>query len=427
MSSKSRTLRTESTPFRVLTACVPFFLGTYVFLNPFPHTTSLKEICYYSAVFLALVLWVTGRRTLVFKTPLTLPLGLFVFWAFLSIFFALDKSNSLHDFRAHLLKYVVLYFIMVTYYNTRGRLMALAWIVIGSGVLFSSGGLIRYYFVSDHAFNDRFGMGLFNEIPTNLIGVTTIFCMILAVHKAFLEDQLGWKAGAVLCVFPLLAVTIMTQSKATWIAAAVSLVVSLLRRKIALMICLFAILGVFFGTPLKGRILNGVAGSSFEERMKVALISLEVLKEYPIIGIGYGMEAYGKSLDLGAYRKRIPEAYRSGAIYNDPHNMITSVAVRLGIVGLGLFLYIAYRLLKMCWISAWRGKDEFISSWGLSGAAGLIGYGIIGLSEPIFSHVHEVVLCTIVAMISIVTSLRNEDRKRRLALNLQKRRELGKG
>jgi O-antigen ligase len=216
----------------------------------------------------------------------------------------------------------------------------------------------------------------------------------------------------------------MTLSKATWIAVVVGLVVSLLRRKIALMICLVAILGVILGTPLKGRILNGAAQPSFEERTKIALITLEVLKEYPIIGIGYGMEAYSKSLDLEAYRKRIPEAYRSGIIYKDPHNMITSVAVRLGVVGLGLFLFIAYRLLKMCWISAWSGKDEFISSWGLSGAAGLIGYGIIGLSEPIFSHTHEVVLCTIVAMITIVTSLHNEDRKRRLGLNLEKRREL---
>jgi hypothetical protein len=105
---------------------VPLLLGVYIFLNPFPYTTSVKEFCYYAAVAFALVLWVTGRRTLVFKTPLTLPLGLFVFWALLSIFFALDKSNSLHDFRAHLLKYVILYFIMVTYYNTRGCLMALA-------------------------------------------------------------------------------------------------------------------------------------------------------------------------------------------------------------------------------------------------------------------------------------------------------------
>jgi len=161
--------------------------------------------------------------------------------------------------------------------------------------------------------------------------------------------------------------------------------------------------------------------------MKVGLITLEVLKDYPIIGIGYGMEAYSKSLDLSVYRKRIPEAYRSGIIYEDPHNMISSVAVRLGVVGLGLFLFIAYRLLKMCWISAWSVKDEFIRSWGLSGGAGLIAYGIIGVSEPIFSHTHEVVLCILVAMINIVASLRNEDREKAPAFNLEKHSQLEKG
>jgi len=177
---------------------VPVLLGIYIFLNPFPHTTAVKEFCYYGAVALALALWVTTNRALVFKTPLTFPLGLFVFWAFLSIFFAFDKSNSLHDFRAHLLKYVVLYFIMVTYYNTRERLSILAWTLIGSGALFSSCGLIWYYFVLDHSFDAKFGIGIFSEIPPNLIGVTTIFCVILAVHKAFFGGQAvleGWRCA----------------------------------------------------------------------------------------------------------------------------------------------------------------------------------------------------------------------------------------
>ena len=388
---------------------VPVLLGIFIFLNPFPHTTAVKEFCYYSAVALALILWVTGRRVIVYKTPLTIPLGLFVFWAFLGIFFALDKSNSLHDFRAHLLKYFILYFMIVTYYNTRVRLKALAWIVIVSGVLFSIYGLMWHYFVLDYGFSDRFGQDLFSEIPLNLIGVTTIFCIILALNKFFLEEHLWRKAGAAVCVFPPLIVTIMTQSKATWIAILVSLVVLLFKRKIVLTICVFTILVVIFGSPLKQRIFEESSVKlSFKLRLKAALIALEIVKDYPVIGIGYGMKTYGQSLDLSAYRKRIPEVYRGGENWEDPHNMVSSVVVRLGIVGFGIFLYMAYRLLIMCWITACRGKDKFIVNWGFCGAAVLIAYGIIGLCEPIFSHVHEVVLCTLVAMISIVMSLHNQ-------------------
>jgi O-antigen ligase len=298
--------------------------------------------------------------------------------------------------------------------------MVLAWIVIASGALFSAWGLIWRYFVLDFGFNDRFGLNLFAEIRMNLVGVTTIFCMTLAVHKVFWEDHLYCRSAAALCVFPLLMVTIMTQSKATWIATIASLVVLLFRKKLVLIICLFAILGIMFSTPMKERIYKEGFIISFKERIRVAFMSLEVLKDYPIIGIGYGMQTYSQSLDLNAYRKRIPEAYQFGIIYTDPHNMITSVAVRLGIVGLGLFLYITYRLVIMFWISAWRGQDEFIRSWGLCGAAVLTGYGIVGLNEPVFSHVHEVVLCTIVAMINIVTRIYNEDRQKELPLNYEK-------
>ena len=75
--------------------------------------------------------------------------------------------------------------------------------------------------------------------------------------------------------------------------------------------------------------------------------TFEIIKDYPITGIGFGMETYGTTVDLKAYYEKVPKKFRENIIYNDPHNMYFDIAVRLGIVGFVLFLNIILVFFKM--------------------------------------------------------------------------------
>jgi len=119
-------------------------IGSFIFLSPFPRITSIKEICFYAAVFFTFVLALDKKSDLSFKTPLSLPFALFVFWAFIGLFFSLDKGNSLHDFFSHLLKYIMLYFILVNFFDSKKGVVHLSWIVVISASLFSIIGLVYY-------------------------------------------------------------------------------------------------------------------------------------------------------------------------------------------------------------------------------------------------------------------------------------------
>ena len=99
-----------------------------------------------------------------------------------------------------------------------------------------------------------------------------------------------------------------------------------------------------------------------------------------------------------------------GAILSYPHNMLLSIAVRLGLVGLVLFLYIIFVFGKMCLKSIKEGKDAFIKSWGYCIGSAFVGFFIIGIFEPCFSHLQETVLFTIFSMIAILWRL-NETSK----------------
>jgi hypothetical protein len=161
--------------FKVLNLSVPVLMGIFIFFNPFPHTTSIKEICFYGAVIIVLILICFKKIDFSLKSPLTLPFALFIAWVFIGLFFALDKGNSLHDFRAHLLKYLAIYYILVNFFNSRKRLIILSWIIIISVTIFSIGGLTYFYVILKNPISTRFGFSQMMNI--DLIGFVTIFAM----------------------------------------------------------------------------------------------------------------------------------------------------------------------------------------------------------------------------------------------------------
>ena len=75
----------------------------------------------------------------------------------------------------------------------------------------------------------------------------------------------------------------------------------------------------------------------------------------------------------------------------DPHNMLFSITIRLGLVGFVLFLYVLFVFGKMCVKSIKEGKDHFIKSWGRCVASAFVGFFILGIFERSFSHLQETV------------------------------------
>jgi O-antigen ligase len=131
----------------------------------------------------------------------------------------------------------------------------------------------------------------------------------------------------------------------------------------------------------------------------------EIVKDYPIIGIGFGMGTYKKHIDFIKYREKVPAALRSILVLEYPHSMLIDLAIRVGIVGLILFLYIMYVFIKMCWRIIRYGKEDCIKQWSLCILSAFIMFLFIGIFEPVFVHMIEVVFFTILSMGTIVYRL----------------------
>ena len=77
-------------------------------------------------------------------------------------------------------------------------------------------------------------------------------------------------------------------------------------------------------------------------RTKINHLSVEVIKEYPITGIGFGMQIYGNEslINLEKCNIQLTEEFRLKNSLFLTHNTMLDITVRIVIVGLFLYLYI---------------------------------------------------------------------------------------
>lgn len=400
--------------FTFLNQCIPVLMGIYIFCIPFPYTTAITNICFYLSLAIVLVLIVFKHIDFTFNTPLAFPLILFLIWAILSIFWSLNRGNSLYDVWGHLTNHIILFFLLVNFFNSRRRLAILSWTVVISAAAFSLVGMFYYYVIlGDSIHATRFGFLLSNsinwstELPVNFIGTITVFSIILCLHLSYQEFRLYRHAAIIACMIPILIATILTQSRGTFVALIIALIIQLfIKPKKILLLFILAIAVIITLFPLQDRI----AANSFNERLKINYFTYEVIKDYPLTGIGFGMQTFVNNIDKSLYMKRLPEKYRPAEVYT-PHNLLLDITVRLGLIGLILFLYITFAFGKICWKTMKYARDADIKSYAECMAISFIAYFTIGLVEPLFLFgASAIVFYIILAIMTILWRLnKNED------------------
>jgi len=392
---------------------VPILMGIFLFFNPFSHTTAIKEICFYFSIFIVLILITFKKIDFSFKSPLTLPFALFTVWASIGLFFALYKENSVHDFYTHLLKYLAIYYIMINFFNSGKRLIILSWIIIVSATIFSIGGLGYFYLVlGNNILTTRM---TFQETSINIIGFVSIFALLLSVHLLSRTDLLYKKILLLFSLTVTSIVTVMTLSFGTFLGMILSILVLFPKNKkivflTFLLLATVSIITTLKFSPAKSRfstnfILNKLQN---EERIKIWYTYLEIIKDYPISGIGFDMDDVWHDQNLwDKYSARIPSKFRTTTKWV-PHNIFLSITVRLGLIGLGLYLYLMFVYIRMSWMVVKHGKGDFIKSWGLCVTGAFVVWFVKGMLEPALSHVPAIINYTIFAMMTILWKFNSE-------------------
>lgn len=377
-------------------------MGIFIFLNPFPHTTAVKEICFYGSVTIILILICFWKIDISFRSPLTIPFYLFALWVFIGLFFALDKENSIHDYLTHLLKYIIFYYIMINYFYSKERLFYISLIIMVSSGLFSIGNIVYFYLIMGKSFSTKLMDS--PEVAVNLVSILMIPAIVFSLHNIITDNRISVKVLSYMCLFSTSFICFMTRARSTILALFLACTIIFFKKKKFMIVCIGVILFSTIILSINNRFTKENPFTSL--RLDIHFITYEIIKDYPLIGIGYGMETYGnrKYIDLEAYQERVPEKYRGGTLHTDPHSLPFSITVRTGLIGLVLYLYILFASFKMCWFSIKQGENDL---WGRALLSIFVAILFVGLFEPLHRHVLDVVFFTLLAMITINWKLRN--------------------
>jgi O-antigen ligase len=388
--------------FSALNTAIPVLMGIYIFLNPMPFSF-VSDFCFYLSLEALIILAVFKKTGFSFHSPLTLPFILFFLWAIFGLFFTLDFNNTLHDLRGHLLKYLIIFYLLVNYFNSQKRLEILSVIVIAGTTFFSLGAIIQYYFIKGFPFSTRLGLTFRGSMQTDVIGFSTTFASILALHLFYKNKTGHYKILFFTCFLITTVTTLLTQSRGSLLGLLAALVILCFHNRKNIFFIIITVFIIILMPGLKERATN-IDGFTKDIRIKMNHLTMEVIKAHPIAGIGFGMQIYGNKnvLDLEKLNKQLPPEYQQkGAIIASPHNTILDIAVRTGVVGLALFLYVLITSLWMLWITFWLAKNEHYKLWAICLFASFTSFMIQSLfSETMFGP-RAITFYTILAMITI--------------------------
>jgi len=370
----------------------------YVFFIPFPHITAIQQILYYVILCLFLYRLINKQIVLSLDFPLVLPLAIFILWSLVTVVTALDKIGSLQAYYSHLIRYVVLLVVFVHTFRSRKHLTFLGYIIMISGAVYATGLILYWYVLLDNSLFSRFSLA---SVGTNTIGYVTILALVLAIHFLKTESRAPrWLP--VVCLSVTGIATLLSQSRASFIALAFVFFIMFHEKKKTLFACIILLFVFIFLSPMRERVFE--AGAHYSIRIGSYYYFAEMIKENPWTGLGFSLDTFlsDEYINREVYMSRIPVEYAHPEHpYYWPHNMLINLAVRTGLVGLVLFLAVPVTAIRMCLVSV-RNQDEFVRSWAVLCLAALSSFLVKGMFDQVFLHLADMIFYTILSMIVFV-------------------------
>ncbi len=393
-----------------LSSYIVFLIAGFIFLNPFPHVTALKEIFFYSTIFFIILAVVSNKGGVNFRSPLSKPFLFIFLWSAVDLLFAINKMNSLHDIYAHLIKYFAVYFMIINYFASKEKLNSFSWTILLSSASFCVWSVSYFYLFLGHPITQQLGIDVFQEIPTNIIGIITVFNIILSLQMLSLERRSRHRLVIIFILALLVLATLLTQTRSAFLALFLALaILSFRNRFILVLIITIFILASFL--PVKNRLTPSAILDKLrsDSRINISYTYIEVIKDFPLQGIGFGLQSYADEKFMKMYHDRTDPAQRNPIFIKAPHNFVIDIMVRLGIVGLALYLYALYWAFRMITALIKDARDDEGRRWGITFLAALVAFLIQGMFENVHSGPPAVVFYTLLAMITIFWRIQRED------------------
>jgi len=356
---------------------VRFFLYAFIFLQPVNRFNSSREIAFGGLlVFFVLKLFKGGLKDIRLSDGTIVALFLLTAWSLMVSLLGPYPVDSLSAMKNNLLAQILIFFAIITEFKTLRELNGLFWIVISSFLLVTLISVFEVVNLTNYdqllKSHDMFTHKMFIGGYAN--HATFYLPFILAWLIAFDEPRVRRWVGLGTLITGIVVVFVYSHRTALIALPSAFFIILLLTRKykILLAACLFVIIAAAaiglsksdvlsryksLGNPKTYITNRGVSG-----RFAVWEGALQIIKERPILGYGYGWKKIAwvaQDLNLAdSWKKDFPHiyAYYVGEAHLgygrvNPHSLALQILFEIGVVGLLIFLWfwatIIHKIIKV--------------------------------------------------------------------------------
>lgn len=384
-----------------------------IVLMPFSMAISPVPVSIFEGFLLAsfLAKKILKREGLFASTAINIPLLFLFAITCLSVINSINYFDSMKGGMLKLLRYILIFFIIaeetkdvrhirkIIFSATLGIILASfdgIWqVATGRDFIRSYAPVVNIGLVrATAAFKDSNILGIYLSALAPLV-----FGLTLYYYK---KEK---KAGMLLVSFITLVGIILTYSRPTLLAIYIALFFLGIVKKDKTIVIFLIILLLIAPFILPKSVKDWAREADYnpfrfmcnDDRIAVYRNSLNMIKGHPFIGLG--VNTYMKNYKN--YRQ--PVEYR-GIVTKDymyAHNNFLHMAAEIGSIGLGIFIWLLYKLFTQCRDTYIRLKDDYLKIVSLSLSACLIAFLVNGLTESSLYYSRVAIIFWYIAGLSL--------------------------
>jgi len=403
-----------------------------IFLQPFNHFNSFREISFYGILLLFVIKLSTGGlRNIEFKDKTIIAILLILGWSLLVSIAGPFPTESLDAIRKNLLKEVVIFLVIVSEFKTLRELKPLLWVAVSSFAAVTFASIIENAIKDWHGFSTLTPSVSWRSTSTyffaNYADNSTFYLPLIAGWLASIKD-VSWKKwiGTITLILGSVLVYIYNaRTQLLTVAFAVFIIILLTKKyKLVLAFLIAVALSVSIIATSKddgfSRYKTLLSTETYTtdkgltNRLGLWQVVVEFIKERPLNGYGYGWkklawlvqeknsDEFWEARPRSAYNYYVQDAQ---LIYGrvNPHNLALQIAFEIGLVGLAFFtamwvtvLAKVYRAVKITNES--EGRYFMLSSIGV-----IVSYVMVNVTNGFWQENYGMMIFLFMAVIFVVS------------------------
>jgi len=334
---------------------------------------------------------VLKKERLFTNTPLNIPLLLLFLITCLSFLNSINYFDTLKGGVFRLIKYILIFFIMVEEVRNPRHIKRIIFAISAGIILASFDGIWQVFMGRDfiRGYVPMLSIGFvratasFKDPNTLGIYLSAIAPLIFGLNLYYFKEKKRM-AMFFLSLIALIGIA-LTYSRPTLLAvyAAVFFLGWIKKNRVLVTLLIVAMLIAPFIAPKSVKDwarqvnYNPLRFMCNDDRIAIYQNSLNMIKAHPIIGVGANtfMKNYKKYKIYPQYRNAVTADY----VY--AHNNFLHMAAEIGLIGLGFFIWLLYKLFVECKNIYRKLDDNYLKIVSLSLSACLIAFLVNGLTE----------------------------------------------